>query len=151
MLTNPPVKPWLWKHRRLIVAALFMLFHWPAPTLARRIENSVWSSVAQFSLFKQPGPQPPAATESQMKWYYNIRTVRTMCWIQDLPRWNRNIHIIHLMTSSLALITIWSQNLHCCNITVHQGGDTRREEVLSKGFVDISIHINSHASVTAQN
>ena len=32
-----------------------------------------------------------------------------------------------------------------------QGGDTRREEVLSKGFVDISIHINSHASVTAQN
>ena len=33
----------------------------------------------------------------------------------------------------------------------NQGGDTRREEVLSKGFVDISIHINSHASVTAQN
>jgi len=32
-----------------------------------------------------------------------------------------------------------------------QGGDTRREEVLPKGIVDISIHITSHASVTAQN
>ena len=33
----------------------------------------------------------------------------------------------------------------------HQGGDTRREEVLSKVLVDISIHTTSHASDTAQN
>ena len=32
-----------------------------------------------------------------------------------------------------------------------QGGDTRREEVLSKVLVDISIHTTSHASDTAQN
>ena len=33
----------------------------------------------------------------------------------------------------------------------NQGGDTRREEVLSKVLVDISIHTTSHASDTAQN
>ena len=33
----------------------------------------------------------------------------------------------------------------------YQGGDTRREEVLSKVLVDISIHTTSHASDTAQN
>ena len=32
-----------------------------------------------------------------------------------------------------------------------QGGDTRREEVLSEVLVDISIHTTSHASDTAQN
>ena len=35
--------------------------------------------------------------------------------------------------------------------TMCQGGDTRREEVLSKVLVDISIHTTSHASDTAQN
>ena len=35
--------------------------------------------------------------------------------------------------------------------TLVQGGDTRREEVLSKVLVDISIHTTSHASDTAQN
>ena len=33
----------------------------------------------------------------------------------------------------------------------NQGGDTRREEVLSKVLVDISIHTTSHASDTAQS
>ena len=36
-------------------------------------------------------------------------------------------------------------------ILYYQGGDTRREEVLSKVLVDISIHTTSHASDTAQN
>ena len=43
----------------------------------------------------------------------------------------------------------------CCILTcwcaLTQGGDTRREEVLSKVLVDISIHTTSHASDTAQN
>ena len=66
---------------------------------------------------------------------------------------------IHLMVMLLLVVTFYS----CCfpedwprvwtwdDWMCAQGGDTRREEVLSKGFVDISIHINSHASVTAQN
>ena len=41
--------------------------------------------------------------------------------------------------------------LYVCLSLFTQGGDTRREEVLPKGIVDISIHITSHASVTAQN
>ena len=66
------------------------------------IRNSVWSSVAQFSLFKQSSrvqssPQSmellPLATELQMKLYYNsYNNVLDIIHSLVQSRWNRNIH-----------------------------------------------------------
>ena len=84
------------------------------------IRNSVWSSVAQFSLFKQSSrvqssPQSmellPLATELQMKLYYNsYNNVLDIIHSLVQSRWNRNIHTMTglLITCLNYLLKQWS-------------------------------------------
>ena len=86
------------------------------------IRNSVWSSVAQFSLFKQSSrvqssPQSmellPLATELQMKLYYNsYNNVLDIIHSLVQSRWNRNIH-----TMTGLLITCLNYLLKQCLFT----------------------------------
>ena len=86
------------------------------------IRNSVWSSVAQFSLFKQSSrvqssPQSmellPLATELQMKLYYNsYNNVLDIIHSLVQSRWNRNIH-----TMTSLLITCLNYLLKQCLFT----------------------------------
>ena len=86
------------------------------------IRNSVWSSVAQFSLFKQSSrvqssPQSmellPLATELQMKLYYNsYNNVLDIIHSLVQSRWNRNIH-----TMTSLLITCLNYLLKQCSFT----------------------------------
>ena len=96
------------------------------------IRNSVWSSVAQFSLFKQSSrvqssPQSmellPLATELQMKLYYNsYNNVLDIIHSLVQSRWNRNIH-----TMTSLLIT-------CLNYLLKQWSFTSILNILNSNF-----------------